>query len=131
MNIRPVPDGKLFTLFVRFNIFFVIIENNGSLWSFYLLHVIYNFRLASKMWHCHRVRESLELTIRWSSEQRDPPVVMDQVWFNSLARWSTQFKSTLTWVHFVITVRLLYLFMLWGINPLWRLIEWCTSSWWL
>ena len=46
VDIRPVPDGKLFTLFVRFNIFFLMIENNGSLWSIYLLHVVYNFRYA-------------------------------------------------------------------------------------
>ena len=49
MDICLVPDGKFFTLFVRFNIFFLIIENNGSLWNFYLLHVINNFQLASKM----------------------------------------------------------------------------------
>ena len=63
VDICLVPDGKLFTLFVRFNIFFPIIENNGSLWSFYLLHVIYNFQLASKMWHCCHAHESLEARV--------------------------------------------------------------------
>ena len=40
---------------------------------------------------------------------------------HSLHKYS--FKSMLTWVHFVINCEAILPFMLWGINPLWRLTD--------